>query len=212
MFSNQSAGQWQYTYAETDGPETPPTWSSEGLHFDLDARLQDAATGSIYHDARPLRHPRAEGETVVLNRARRRGLAAKLRALGFKRIIVADTEYNFGIDVGGNPLDGNPLRPVCVCAQDLLSSEKWEIWLGEFPAAAPFPLDASTLLIAFNASAEAPNLSRARMGCARSRPGFVRRILRSPKRARWRHRPEFAGGTGALRPGYRRCRLQEKHD
>jgi len=29
MFSNQPAGQWQYTYAETDGPETPPNWSQE---------------------------------------------------------------------------------------------------------------------------------------------------------------------------------------
>jgi hypothetical protein len=29
MFSNQPAGQWQYSYAETDGPETPPNWSQE---------------------------------------------------------------------------------------------------------------------------------------------------------------------------------------
>ena len=29
MFSNQPAGQWQWTYADTDGPETPPNWSQE---------------------------------------------------------------------------------------------------------------------------------------------------------------------------------------
>jgi hypothetical protein len=29
MYSNQPAGQWQYTYAESDGPETPPNWTQE---------------------------------------------------------------------------------------------------------------------------------------------------------------------------------------
>jgi DNA polymerase I len=90
----------------------------------------------------------------VLNRAQRRKLAAELRALGFKRVIVCDTEYNFGTTVEGITLDGNPLRPLCVCAKDLLSNESWEFWAGEFPAAAPFPMDETTLFIAFNASSE----------------------------------------------------------
>ena len=77
-----------------------------------------------------------------------------LKQLGFKRIMVCDTEYNFGVGVEGEILDGNPLRPVCVCAKDLLGDESWEIWLGEFPDQPPFPLDETTLFIAFNASAE----------------------------------------------------------
>jgi hypothetical protein len=77
-----------------------------------------------------------------------------LKKLGFKRVVVCDTEYNFGVDVEGEPLDGNPLRPVCICAKDLLGNESWEIWLGEFPDRPPFPLDETTLFIAFNASAE----------------------------------------------------------
>jgi DNA polymerase-1 len=81
-------------------------------------------------------------------------LIDRLRLLGFTRIIACDTEYNFGVDVEGEPLDGNPLRPVCVCAKDLLSNESWELWLGEFPKQVPFPLDETTLFVAFNASAE----------------------------------------------------------
>jgi DNA polymerase-1 len=81
-------------------------------------------------------------------------LRDELKKLGFKRVIVCDSEFNFGVDVEGNSLDGNPLRPVCVCAKDLLSNHSWEIWSGEFPAAPPFPLDETTLFIAFNASAE----------------------------------------------------------
>lgn len=89
-----------------------------------------------------------------MNRQTRRALTSELRELGYKRIVTCDTEYNFGIDVEGNPLDGNPLRPVCICARDLLSNESWELWLGEFPAQPPFPLDETTLFVAFNASAE----------------------------------------------------------
>jgi DNA polymerase-1 len=81
-------------------------------------------------------------------------LTDDLKSLGFKRVIVCDTEYHFGVDVDGLPIDGNPLHPVCVCAKDLLSNESWEIWLGEFPGEPPFPLDETTLFIAFNASAE----------------------------------------------------------
>jgi DNA polymerase family A len=81
-------------------------------------------------------------------------LTDELNKLGFSRVIACDTEYNFGVDVEGEPLDGNPLRPVCVCAKDLISNESWEIWLGEFPDRPPFPLDETTLFIAFNASAE----------------------------------------------------------
>ena len=90
----------------------------------------------------------------MLNRAHRRGFVAELRKLGYKRIIVCDTEYDFGTDVEGKPIEGNPLRPLCICAKDLLSNESWEFWAGEFPATAPFPVDETTLFIAFNASAE----------------------------------------------------------
>jgi DNA polymerase-1 len=81
-------------------------------------------------------------------------LRAELKKLGFKRVIVADTEYHFGSDGDGNSIDGNPLRPVCVCMKDLLSNLSWELWLDEFPAEPPFPLDGTTLIVAFNASAE----------------------------------------------------------
>jgi DNA polymerase I len=81
-------------------------------------------------------------------------LRAELKKLGFKRIVVVDTEYWFGIDGGGRPIEGNPLRPVCVCMKDLLSNHSWELWHGEFPAEPPFPLDETTLIVAFNASAE----------------------------------------------------------
>jgi hypothetical protein len=87
-------------------------------------------------------------------RAERRKLKAELRKLGFQRIIVVDTEYWFGVDADGEPIKGNPLRPVCVCAKDLLSNHSWELWLDEFPAEPPFPLDKTTLIVAFNASAE----------------------------------------------------------
>jgi DNA polymerase I len=90
----------------------------------------------------------------VLNRAQRRALVVELRKLGYKRIIVCDTEYDFGTDVEGKPIEGNPLHPLCICAKDLLGKESWEFWAGEFPATAPFPVDETTLFIAFNASAE----------------------------------------------------------
>jgi hypothetical protein len=80
-----------------------------------------------------------------------------LRDLGFERAIACDTEYNFGVDGAGEPLDGNPLRPVCICAKDLISDQTWEIWLDGSPRRykqPPFPIDKSTLLIAYNASAE----------------------------------------------------------
>lgn len=89
-----------------------------------------------------------------MTRSVRRALILELRKLGFKRIIACDTEFWFGVDAEGNPLGGNPLRPVCLCAKDLLSGETWEFWLGEFPGESPFPLDETTLFIAFNASAE----------------------------------------------------------
>ena len=77
-----------------------------------------------------------------------------LKKFGFARVLACDTEYWFGVDVEGKPLDGNPLRPVCVCVKDLMSNQSWEIWLGEFPGEPPFPLDETTLFVAYNASAE----------------------------------------------------------
>jgi DNA polymerase I len=81
-------------------------------------------------------------------------LKRELKKLGFKHVIICDTEYNFGIDVDGNPIDGNPLCPLAICAKDLISNRSWEMWDGDFPSAPPFPLDETTLFVAYNASAE----------------------------------------------------------
>jgi DNA polymerase-1 len=81
----------------------------------------------------------------------------KLRGLGFQRVIACDTEFNFGVDGDGKPLDGNPLRPVCLCAKDFISGQTWEVWLDGSTRRyrqPPFPIDKSTLLVAYNASAE----------------------------------------------------------
>jgi hypothetical protein len=88
-------------------------------------------------------------------RAERRELKAELRKLGFKRVVAIDTEYWFGHDLDGHVIEGNPLRPTCVCSKDLISGTKWETWcIGESNVTPPFPLDETTLLIAYNASAE----------------------------------------------------------
>ena len=55
MNSNTNAGQWVYTYAQTDGPEPPPAWPRQVLHVDTEARLQVAAAGPLYRHARSLR-------------------------------------------------------------------------------------------------------------------------------------------------------------
>jgi DNA polymerase I len=81
-------------------------------------------------------------------------LRSELKKLGFRRIVVVDTEFHFGVDGDGEPIEGNPLRPLCVCMKDLLTNRSYEMWLGEFPVVPPVPFDKTTLIIAYNASAE----------------------------------------------------------
>jgi DNA polymerase I len=81
-------------------------------------------------------------------------LKQELENLGFKHVIICDTEYNFGIGADGSPIDGNPLRPLAICARDIISNQSWELWVDDFPVFPPFPLDETTLFVAYNASAE----------------------------------------------------------
>ena len=74
--------------------------------------------------------------------------------LPFKSVILCDTEYEFGTDADGNPVNGNMLRPVCICALDIKSGERWTQFRGEFTSAAPFPSDENALFVAYSASAE----------------------------------------------------------
>ena len=86
--------------------------------------------------------------------------------------------------------------------QDLLSKESWEIWLGEFPASRPFPLDATTLFIAFNASAEVRTFKALGWPAPARVLDLFAEYLRPPQRPRRRNRPQSAGGAGVFRPGY----------
>jgi DNA polymerase-1 len=74
--------------------------------------------------------------------------------LPFSSVILCDTEYEFGVDADGNPVSGNMPRPVCICALDLKSGQRWTQFRGGFSSAAPFPIDDNSLFVAYSASAE----------------------------------------------------------
>jgi len=74
--------------------------------------------------------------------------------LPFSSVILCDTEYEFGIDADGIPVNGNIPRPVCVCALDLKSGKRWTEFRGGGSPAAPFPTDADSLFVAYSAAAE----------------------------------------------------------
>jgi hypothetical protein len=61
------------------------------------------------------------------------------------RIVVVDTEYLAA--------PGERQVPVCLCAQDLESGQTWQLWQDELDVP-PFPLDKTTLIVAYAAFAE----------------------------------------------------------
>jgi DNA polymerase-1 len=66
------------------------------------------------------------------------------------RIIVLDTEFVSRDDEGENPI------PVCLCARELHSGKEWRLWQDELFSLRqpPFPIDASTLCVAYSSPAE----------------------------------------------------------
>ena len=74
--------------------------------------------------------------------------------MSYRAIIVADFEFEFGGQAGGQP------RPVCMVAKDLTSGQTWRVWRGEFTPQPPFPTGPDALFVAYYASAE--------LGCFRA--------------------------------------------
>jgi hypothetical protein len=74
----------------------------------------------------------------------------------FKNVVAVDFEFEFG---GHDTFEaaarsGERPRPVCMVAKELRSGRVWRVWRGEFLADPPFPVDGSTVLVAYYASAE----------------------------------------------------------
>jgi hypothetical protein len=68
--------------------------------------------------------------------------------LPYKHIIPTDFEFEFG----GH--EGNPPRPVCMVAKDIVTGQEWRVWRGDFGPSPPFPTGLDSLFVAFYASAE----------------------------------------------------------
>ena len=64
----------------------------------------------------------------------------------FRHIVDADFEFQAG--------SGERPRVVCMVAKELRSGQTWRLWRGEFGPEPPFPVDSSTLFVAYYASAE----------------------------------------------------------
>jgi hypothetical protein len=69
--------------------------------------------------------------------------------LPFKYLVAADAEWNFGghasfEDAGRS---GERPRPVCMCATELRSGQRWELRRGEIPSRPPFPVGEDALFI-----------------------------------------------------------------
>jgi len=64
----------------------------------------------------------------------------------FREIVLVD--FEFETDHGDRP------KPLCMVAKEVRSGRVWRLWRGEFGPAPPYPTDASTLFIAFYASAD----------------------------------------------------------
>ena len=79
-----------------------------------------------------------------------------LEQLQFEHVVAVDFEFEFGghdtLEAAGR--SGERPRPVCMVARELRSGETRRLWRGQFGSQPPFPIDASTLLIAYYASAE----------------------------------------------------------
>ena len=79
-----------------------------------------------------------------------------LDALPFRQIVAIDFEFEFGGHATTDDANrsGERPRPVCMVAKELRSGQTWRIWRGDFGSAPPFPVDASTVIVAYYASAE----------------------------------------------------------
>jgi DNA polymerase I len=94
-----------------------------------------------------------------------------LKGLGYRAVIIADFEFEFGghssKEAAGR--SGERPRPICLVAHDLISGRRWRLWRDEFGAGPPFPIGPDALLVAYYASAE--------LGCFRalgwSRPANI---------------------------------------
>jgi hypothetical protein len=77
-------------------------------------------------------------------RLMRQGWAA-LDRLPYRRIVCPDTEFR---------TNGDPHRTWCLCGVELRSGQELKLWLDGRSVLPPFPLDDSTLIVAFVAGAE----------------------------------------------------------
>jgi hypothetical protein len=99
---------------------------------------RDAALALDQQDeAAEARHP----DTV----RRMRGGWAALARLPYRHLICLDTEFR---------TKGDPHRGWCLCGVELRSGQEFKLWLDGTVVLPPFPLDESTLFIAFVAGAE----------------------------------------------------------
>jgi hypothetical protein len=134
-------------------------------------------------------------------------------ALPFKHIIAADSEFHFG---GHTTLEdagrsGERPRPVCFCAKDLRTGQKWEWRSGEFlGSTAPFPTGPDALFVAFYASAELGVFK----ACGWDPPTYVLDLFAEFRaRTNGRPTPNGAGLLGALTYfGLDGIGLEEKRD
>jgi DNA polymerase family A len=79
-----------------------------------------------------------------------------LERLPFEHVVAVDFEFEYGghatLEAAGR--SGERPRPVCMVARELRSRETWRLWRGQFGPHPPFPINASTVLVAYYASAE----------------------------------------------------------
>jgi hypothetical protein len=71
---------------------------------------------------------------------------AQLRAFGFKEAWIVDTEFT--------PRKGNAALPLCLCALDILSGRRVELWLDP-PQPCPFGMTRDVLFVMYAADADA---------------------------------------------------------
>jgi len=85
-----------------------------------------------------------------------------LETLPFRAIVPIDFEFDFGGHASPEEAgrSGERPRPTCMVAKELESGQTWRRRRGEFDSTPPFSTDASTLFVAYYASAE--------LGCFRA--------------------------------------------
>jgi DNA polymerase family A len=85
-----------------------------------------------------------------------------LETLPFRAIVPVDFEFDFGGHASPEEAgrSGERPRPTCMVAKELKSGQTWRRRRGEFDSTPPFSTDASTLFVAYYASAE--------LGCFRA--------------------------------------------